>query len=864
VVGLCYTETAMSWSISLLGKMSATRENVTLTHFESSRVVALLARLVLFPSRTHPREELAELLWPEIEPERGRERLRHVLRTLRTPLEKGLSPGSVLVTDRLSVSINPAVVVTDVAAFEQAVKQKDFETARSLYTGELLPGLWDDWILEERHRLAALAESLAECAPSPAVRERPAPLRSGGGSGTVPPYLTAFFGREAEHTAISELLSRCRLVTVTGLGGTGKTRLATEIFRRHASRFSEVAFVALGECVSAAQIAGRIRDALGIPPTSTDPLEQVCWKLSESTALLVLDNLEQLIDSGGSEVIEILLARLPQLTVLVTSRRMLGTDGERLLPLQPLPEADAVALFLDRVQASRPGFRLTDGNRADVLAVCQGLEGIPLAIELAAARIRAFSVSEMRAELTSRFDWLARAGLKGHKDDRHRSLAATLEWSWRLLPAAQQRFLATLALFRAPFTAEEAAAVSDYADARERLEALVADSLVALVADDSKTGAARFSLLETVREFALARLEDAPAARKRFRTRYLTHPTRDENSPTAWEFALADEDGEDAHAFANRTDADWTGWLRVARTKGLLARTHALPCADPLLAVKTAYELASCIARDADRQGAMALMAEAVALLEEVGGEVLAEGLRLQAAVGQFDVPLATTLALLDRCLSLTEDPLRRADALRLKGAQFLWTSDFEAASPLFDEVARLYPPDARGQRLLLDNRSHLARRRGQHEECLRFNQLATAQALAVGDSQLARNCQANLPTILTHLERWEESIIQARRCVDVEEANGDRFQLLSVLWNMAYPFLKMGEAERATRLQSATAAIWVRDVRPLSEEDFADLEEFRAELAEALDEEAFARAWAEGETLTLKETIALVRESER
>ncbi len=859
----------MGWRITLLGKIEATREEKTLTRFESSRAVALLARLVLFPQRTHPREELIELLWPEVEREVSLVRLRHTLRTLRQPLEAGLPAGSVLIADRIAVRINPNAIQTDVGEFEKAVQQKNFEKARGIYCGELLPGLYDDWILEERYRLEALAEGMP---PSPVPGTQPL----GGGESEVnlraerfggqlrvtlalPPYLTAFFGREAEKEAVSQLLGRARLVTLTGLGGTGKTRLSVEVLRSVAPNYEYSGFVALGECLVAQQIPGRIRDALGLPAVNADPLDQIAFKLADAPALLILDNLEQLVDSGGAELVETLLARLPQLTVLVTSRRALSIPGERLFPLESLPNADALALFLDRVQASRPGFHVTEGNREDVLAVCTGLEGIPLALELAAARIRAFSPSEMRAELQSRFDWLARTGLKGDKDDRHRSLSAALEWSWRLLPTAQQRFLANLSLFRAPFTSAEASGVTDYPDARERLENLMADSLVQSV-ESEESGETRFAMLETVREFACPRLHGDREARARFRAHYLAHPTRDENMVRAWEYALDDGDGEDAHAFASRYEQDWTGRLGVARALDFLIRTRSLPCDDPKRRLDAALLHAECLLRNSDRQGAMALMAETVAPLEEVGSELLAEALQLQAQIGLYDAPQEVTLALLERSLSLTQTPLLRAQALRTKGCLLCQTPDFDAAEPIFDEAAALYAEDAPGVGRLLNNRGHLARRRRQFEESLRLYTLAVEWATRAGDNILVRNSQSNIPDILACLGRHAEAVEAGLACLKTEEAHGDRHLILNALWNLADAFLGTEEWERAARLRSASAALWVREVRPLSDEDLADVECFRAELSKHLDEQTLARLWAEGEKLTLKEALALAR----
>ncbi|MGC4047790.1 MAG: hypothetical protein QM758_28685 [Armatimonas sp.] len=846
----------MSWRITLLGRVEAARNGVTISRFESGRAVALLARLALFPKRIHPREELCELLWPEVEPEAARVRLRHNLSVLRKQLEAGLPSGSVIVADRLSVRLNPEAFTTDVAELERT---KD----KRLYTGELLPGLWDDWILEERYRIEALVDGLRDPAETPVASAPQAPTETIfeptalspelARRLSLPPYLTRFIGREAEQDQLRTLLAENRLVTLLGLGGTGKTRLTVEALRERGGTF-----VALAECVSAAQIPGRIRAALGLPPVETNTLEQIFFAMEGRPLLLALDNMEQLVESGGAEIVELLLSQLPQLTLLVTTRRALNVPGERLIALQPLPREDGVALFLDRAQSVRPGFALTDGNRADVQALCAGLEGIPLALELAASRLRAFSPSELRQELQTRLEWLARTGLKGAKDDRHRSLAAALEWSWRLLSPGQQQFLATLGLFRGGATVAEIGAAADLPDARERLEALVADSLVTLT--EQPDGSLYYGLLETVREFVLPRLMDVEAARKRFRTWYIEHPSQEENMAVAWEYALEDSDARDAYALGTMYREDWTGRLGVERAREFLERTLALPAPSPRLRMYAMHAIAECLLRDMKRKEAMALMAEAVAPLEDTPDELLAEALCNYAHICMYDAPQEKTMALLERSRSITKDTFTKAETLRIQGCLLLNSPNFEAAEPLLDAAAELYDKEAPGQRRILGHRAHLARCRKQYEESLRLYQLAVAQARRANDWILVRNAESNLPDILACLGRWQEAVEAVQTCLKTEERHGDRHLMLCILWNFASPLAHLGECERAAKLMSASAALWVREIRPLTEEDEQEVANVRAELARTLDAATLERYWKEGQHLTLKEAIAIAR----
>uniref|UniRef100_UPI00286C2E65 AAA family ATPase n=1 Tax=Armatimonas sp. TaxID=1872638 RepID=UPI00286C2E65 len=346
----------MHWRVELLGELRVSCGEKVVTRLESRKVVALLARLALQPQRPHTREELADLLWPESDRETGLARLRHALSSLRRTLVPNELTGEGFFTaDRQSVRVRPGSLSCDVSELERALGQKRWSVARALYKGELLPGFWDDWLCVERERLQALVENLPEtqeqATPTPEPLSDSRRLR-------LPGYLTRFTGREVERTQLAEMLQSRRLVTLLGPGGIGKTRLATELAQAHASHFAVVAFVPLAECFDATQLQDRVRGALQLSGGERSALEQLIPYLHEQPTLLVLDNLEQLIESGGAEAIEQLLFALPSVRCIVTSRRVLDIAGEQVFPLSPLPQAQSLALFLDRAQAARPDFTL--------------------------------------------------------------------------------------------------------------------------------------------------------------------------------------------------------------------------------------------------------------------------------------------------------------------------------------------------------------------------------------------------------------------------------------------------------------------------------------------------------------------------
>ena len=304
--------------------------------------------------------------------------------------------------------------------------------------------------------------------------------------GSLPFQFTCFFGREDEIAKLLKMLRapKTRLVTLTGLGGCGKTRLAVEVGERVRDEFSGgVWFVPLASLVLPRLIMGTIRDVLRLPRLpGVEPLEQVVEALLEQEqhgvrSLLILDNFEHLV-AEGAPVLVTLLKRVPSLKCLVTSRRRLELSGEREFPVPPLPlpehpntrtpehlmSCPSVQLFVDRAQSVRPDFQVTPGNAAAVAEMCQRLEGIPLALELAAARARALTPGQMLARFAQRFDLLTKR--RDNVEERHRSLWAAMAWSYDLLPPELQRFWQRLSVFRGGWSLEAAEAVCCTEDAR--------------------------------------------------------------------------------------------------------------------------------------------------------------------------------------------------------------------------------------------------------------------------------------------------------------------------------------------------------------------------------------------------------------
>jgi predicted ATPase len=349
--------------------------------------------------------------------------------------------------------------------------------------------------------------------------------------GNIPLELTSFVGRHRELAEVQNALSSSRLVTLTGIGGVGKTRLALRIASEVRTDFPDgVWLVELGELRDESMLVDVVTAILGVRDQSTRPPDEVLIEfLCTRQLLLILDNCEQVVDAAA-KLAETLLRACPQMRILATSREALGIAGEAVEPLSPLPcpdtysEAtglgpgdDAVALFAERAAAAVPGFALTTENTATITQICSRLDGLPLAIELAAARLRAMSPDQILDRLSDRFTLLTRGSRRA--PTRQQTLAWSIGWSYDLCTPDEQQLWGRLSVFSGSFelqAAEDVCGLDMPAENFLDLVSSLVDKSILLRAETQ--GVVRLRLLNTVRDYGEERLEQTdeyPRLRRR-------------------------------------------------------------------------------------------------------------------------------------------------------------------------------------------------------------------------------------------------------------------------------------------------------------------------------------------------------------
>ena len=443
------------------------------TRFRTQKAARLLAFLALHPGN-HSRERLIELFWPELDLSSGRNSLSGSLGYLRRPLEQDFHhpEGTLIFANRNSVGLVPGSFTTDLESLPPG-----FDVER------ILPGLFDDWVLTTRERLA---------------RARPGELAE---RARLPAMWTTYLGREELLNQVPELFLRSRLVTLVGPGGVGKTRLALESLKACEVRNEVVCWVDLATLRDPSLIPERIAGALGLPGAGA-----LLSALRTQKVVLTLDNCEHVI-LDAARWADRLLRACPAVSILATSREPLAIAGETILRLPGLSESESAALFCERARRADPDWRLPEDERPLLSQLCQRLDGLPLALELAAARLRTLSLPELVLKLDSRLATLS--GNLRLGEPRQQTLEMSIAWSFDLLSESERALFLSLSVFHGAWSAAQATALWGDDSITDQLDALLDKSL--LQSEPSPDGR-RYRFLETIREFARARFNALPEA----------------------------------------------------------------------------------------------------------------------------------------------------------------------------------------------------------------------------------------------------------------------------------------------------------------------------------------------------------------
>jgi predicted ATPase/DNA-binding SARP family transcriptional activator len=645
-----------------------------------------------------------------------------------------------------------------------------------------------------------------------------------GSTVNAPLELTSFFGREGELERLRELLGgeRARLVTITGPGGMGKTRLAVEALRRPLPQGREAAwFVPLAHVGEARSVPAAIVRALRIARgPEREPIERIAEFLGDTPALLVLDNLEQLTD-GVADVVRALLERIPALACVATSRVRLAIEGERELALAPLPIVPSLALFLDRARGVRPDFELTPENERDVNELVRRLEGLPLALALAAGRVQVLSPRQIVERLDAPLDLLASP--RTDLPERHRTLRSAIAGSYELLAPDLRRFFAALSVFRGGFTLEAAEAVCAEPVALDRLAQLEDASLV--TAEDVD-GEVRFGLLETLRAFGDEKLsaEERRAGQRRHAEHFLALAERAERESrgpgmVAWLDRLEAEaqNLEGAIEWGLREPSDLAARIAAAlvhswHVRGPVSVGRRLVGAaldrapgEPVLRARLLSGAALLALLDSDYAAASALQEETLALARASGERMaVARALVNLGLVKMRSSELERALACLDEGSAILRELGAKpgvAVASQNLGSVFFMLGRSLEAEALYRETLELQRSlgDRRGAALARASLGTVALIRGEHARAQDELLGALGELEALGYREAIARTLLDRGVLHQDLGETEAATTVFEESLAISRETGGRIDL--ALFHLGRIALDRGELDRARAL---------------------------------------------------------------
>jgi predicted ATPase/DNA-binding SARP family transcriptional activator len=712
---------------------------------------------------------------------------------------------------------------------------------------------------------------VVETAPDADHPAATAATEPAGGAVPAVPYppppvpLTRLIGREAEMNTVRRLLDSGRLLTLTGAGGSGKTRLALEIaaqVRGTAGR--GVAWVGLEGLADPELLAQDVAAALGISEHPELAAEANLLRvLGSQELLLCLDNCEHLID-GCARLVEALLLACPAVSILTTSREPLGVRGELTWPVPPLPvpPADlddpealqqfaAVRLFVERASEADPSLRLTRENAGAVAQICCRLDGIPLALELAAARVRAMSVAQLADRLDRRFHLLT-AGSRTALP-RHQTLRAAIDWSYRLLPEPERQLLDRLSVFAGGFTLEAVESVCSDAETEDSgsvLEAFTALVDKSLVVALGPGGSDQYRLLETIRAFARERLQER-GEDDDLRQRHAAYFTALAEAAEPhllggrrreWVDRLSGEQ-DNLRAALHRTRADprtaslhvrlaaslWWIWHaegQVTEARAWIEQALLLPEASapgPIRA-KLLYGGAMASWLGGDHERAKVRAEEGLELARALGNDrALTRALSVHAWLLRDYGETEAAARFADECVDIARrgnvTPTELAFGLWLQGSVHFTAGDFDVARAAQEEAATIWRSEGTrwGLSQVLHGLAIIALVRGELDEA-------------------GRLCR--------------EAVAELRR-------ERDAYWICRTLEGLAAVLARQGSFDRAARLLGAAEALREPIGTPLLAFETPRYEQTVALLRERMSAADFAAAWADGRAWSLEQALA-------
>ncbi len=709
----------------------------------------------------------------------------------------------------------------------------------------------------------------------------------------LPADLTSFVGRRRELAEVARLLAGCRLLTLTGEGGCGKSRLALAAGRAVLNRFVDGAWVVeLAALSDATLVPQAIAKALDVPEQPHVPMAGTLGRaLRSKVMVLILDNCEHLL-VACAQLADALLRECPGLRILVTSREPLGVPGEttwrvpslsmpdpqQLPPHDQLVEFEAVRLFADRARSMRPEFLITANNARAVAQTCHQLDGMPLAIELAAARIRTLTVEQIAARLDDRFRLLTGGGPTVLP--RHQTLRATMDWSYDLLSEPERIVLRRLSVFARGWTLEAAETVCsgagvETADVLDLLARLVDKSLVVM---EPRGGEARYHLLETVRQYGRDRLRDSGELRAVFRRhrdwyRDLSEQAEPElrgpgqqywlerlevehdNARAALQWSLGNGEARAALQMAIFLRSFWHRKGHLVEGRRWLEEGLRQDTPPPAVRIRALNALGHFAFFQADFASVRAALTESLVLARQTDDrQGLVDALSSMGGAAVFRGEFAEARSLLGESLAVSRqlgDQRGIATSVGHLGLVAADCGDYRAARSLYRDALAIFRAlgDTTVCATLLHNLGHVMSAQGEHAAARALFQESLGLARGLGLKHSIAHYSANLAVVEVH----EGEFVRARSLLEESllafRDLGDKRGICRALEGFGILASAQGQAARAATVLGAADSLRGAITAPLPVSDRAhyQYDRYVATACAALGEEAFAVAWAEG-----------------